>query len=200
MIVTDDESLWNRIWSLKDHGKSHSEVFSPAPPPQPYQFRWLHHSFGTNARMTEAQSAVGRLQLERLDDWVATRRRHAATLIATFQGIDGLRTPTPGERYVHSYYKCYTFLRPERLRADWSRERILAAINAEGVPCFSGSCSEIYRERAFSGTGFAPQQRLPVAAELGDTSLMFLVHPTLGDDAIEDTCRAVEKVFAAALD
>jgi dTDP-4-amino-4,6-dideoxygalactose transaminase len=69
------------------------------------------------------------------------------------------------------------------------------AVNAEGIPCFSGSCSEIYLEKAFLDAGLGPQERLPVARELGETSLMFLVHPTLSEQDMRETVRVVEKVM-----
>jgi len=198
MVVTDDENLWDRMWSLKDHGKKFSTVFPKDPVPAGQGFRWLHESFGTNGRLTEMQAAIGRAQLEVLSEWIETRRHHAARLTECFKGVPALRVTLPPRDVHHVYYKYYTFVRPERLRRGWDRERIMAAITAEGIPCYSGSCSEVYLEKAFEGTGFAPKHRLPVARELGETSLMFLVHPTLHDDDIEDTCAAVRKVFAVA--
>ena len=198
MLVTNDEQLWSRLWSLKDHGKDFATVYPSKPPTSRHQFPWLHHSFGTNGRMTEMQSAIGREQLMLLPSWTDIRRRHADRLAACFNQIDALRTPLPDSDTLHSYYKCYTFVRPEKLEINWDRDAILSAINAEGIPCFSGSCSEVYLEKAFAGTEMPPPQRLPVARELGETSLMFLVHPTITNADIEDTCAAVDKVFAAA--
>jgi dTDP-4-amino-4,6-dideoxygalactose transaminase len=143
------------------------------------------------------QSAIGRLQLQRLPQTVQTRQRLANILSERFSQMPALRVTRPPDHIRHSYYKYYVFLRPERLRKDWDRQRIVDAINAEGVPCFSGSCSEIYLERAFSPE-LRPQERLPVARELGETALMFRVHPTLSDADMQDTANAVEKVLAYA--
>jgi dTDP-4-amino-4,6-dideoxygalactose transaminase len=99
---------------------------------------------------------------------------------------------------AHAHYKCYVYVKPESLKADWSRDRIVEAINAEGVPCFQGSCSEVYLEKAFDGSGWRPEPRLPVAKALGETSVMFLVHPTLTEAEIQKTCSAIEKVMALA--
>jgi hypothetical protein len=87
----------------------------------------------------------------------------------------------------------------EKLKAGWTRDRIMNAINAEGIPCFSGSCSEIYLEKAFELKGLRPKKRLQTAKELGETSLMFFVHPTLSKKDMKNTCRAVEKVLRAAM-
>jgi dTDP-4-amino-4,6-dideoxygalactose transaminase len=79
-----------------------------------------------------------------------------------------------------------------------SRDRIIESINAEGVPCYQGSCSEVYLEKAFDGTGWRPAERLPVARELGETSIMFLVHPTLTQAEVDMTCEVVRRVMGVA--
>jgi len=194
MVTTNSDELWERMWSLKDHGKSYDAVYRRRHRPG---FRWLHESFGTNWRLTEVQSAVGRAALRKLPGWLRIRRLYARSLTQGFAGIPGLRVTVPPAHIEHAYYKYYAFVRQESLRADWSRDRIVDAIQAEGVPCFSGSCSEIYLEKAFP-IEWRPVCRLPVARELGETSLMFLVHPTLTSEHIRSTCAAVEKVMTAA--
>ncbi len=194
MVTTNDEKLWNRAWSYKDHGKNYDAVFGREHPPG---FRWLHESFGTNWRLTEMQSALGRVLLRKLPEWVTVRRKHAAKLTECFRSMPALRITEPPDEMGHSYYKYYVFVRPERLRTGWNRGRIMSDVAAAGVPCFSGSCSEIYLERAF-GDEMRPAQVLPVARELGETSLMFLVHPTLRDAHIERTCDVVKRVMKMA--
>lgn len=196
MLSINDPELWARAWAFKDHGKSFDAVYKRQHPPG---FRWLHESFGTNWRLTEMQSAIGRIQLRRLDAWVATRRRYAALLNEAFADIPALRLTLPTDDIFHSYYKYYVFVRPERLRDGWDRDRIMNAVTAEGIPCYSGSCSEIYLEKAFTDAGLGPANRLPVAQSLGETSLMFLVHPTLTDEHMAATIQAVTKVFALAV-
>lgn len=197
MLITSDADLWERAWSLKDHGKSYAKTRG-AGPGSGVAFRWLHDSFGTNWRMTEMQAALGRSGMGHLPSWVERRRRSAAMLDAALGQLDGLRVTVPPAGFGHAYYKYYTFVRPERLREGWDRDRIAAAVMAEGVPCFTGTCPEIYRELAFERAGMAPAERLPFARELGETSLMLLVHPTLGDAEIEDAAAAVCKVMAVA--
>ena len=195
MLTTNDVGIYRHAWSYKDHGKNRAALAQSA---GGNAFRWLHDSFGTNWRMTEMQAAIGRVLLRRLDDWVATRRAFAALLDERLGRLPGLRVPGPPRHVRHAYYKYYVFLRPERLRPGWSRNRFVEALAAEGIPCGSGSCPEIYRERAFVDAAMQPAERLAVARELGETSLMLLVHPTLTREDILDTCRAVEKVAAAA--
>jgi dTDP-4-amino-4,6-dideoxygalactose transaminase len=196
LLVTDDREVWQRAWSYKDHGKSYDAVFNREQPPG---FRWLHESFGTNWRMTEMQAAIGRHQLAKLQGWVAARRHNAESLRARLSGIAELRLPVPAEDHGHSYYKFYAYVDPARLAPNWTRERIVEAINAEGIPCISGSCSEMYLEKAFVGTDLIPATRLPVARLLGETSLMFVIHPTMKERDLADTAAAVRKVMAAAL-
>jgi dTDP-4-amino-4,6-dideoxygalactose transaminase len=204
MLTTNDTEVWKKAWAYKDHGKSYDAVYNREHPPG---FRWLHESFGSNWRLTEMQSAIGRIQLRRLDDWVAVRRRHAAMLNDAFAKIPVLRvTPTPQDIF-HSYYKYYVFIRPDAFTdnstsniensASHLRDQLMSAINTAGIPCFSGSCSEIYREKAFADAGLGPASPLPVARELGDTSLMFLVHPTLRESDIEKTTEVVQRVLKA---
>jgi dTDP-4-amino-4,6-dideoxygalactose transaminase len=195
MLVMDDTSLWKRAWAFKDHGKSWDAVYERDHAPG---FRWLHESFGTNWRMTEMQAAIGRVQLGKLDDWVKTRRKHAAKLTACCKNLPGLRVTMPGDEIFHSYYKYYVFVRPERLQDGWNRDRIMNEIMNRGVPCYSGSCSEIYREKAFTHAGYGPKKRLPVAKKLGETSLMFLVHPTLTTQEIDKTCQTIDNVMRLA--
>jgi dTDP-4-amino-4,6-dideoxygalactose transaminase len=195
MLVLDDTLAWEKAWAYKDHGKSVDAVFRRNHPPG---FRWLHESFGSNFRMTEMQATIGRHQLCKLACWTERRRRNAELLEAGFSAIEGLRITSTPEDVGHAYYKYYVFIEPEKLRADWPVIRIIEAINAEGIPCFGGSCAEIYRERAFEERGWGRQQPLPVARMLGETSLMFLVHPTLDDATMADTVAAVGKVLRVA--
>ena len=196
MLTTNDSALWEKAWAFKDHGKSYDAVYNRQHPPG---FRWLHESFGTNWRLTEMQSAIGRLQLRKLPEWTKTRQRYAAILTDAFKKIPALRVTVPPPEIGHACYKYYVFVRPELLKTDWNRDRIMAAINDDGVPCYSGSCSEIYLEKAFDNTGWRPESHLPVARELGDTSLMFLVHPTLTEENIYQTCDVVRSVMNNAL-
>jgi dTDP-4-amino-4,6-dideoxygalactose transaminase len=191
LLAMDDDNLWNRAWSRKDHGKIHETAFQPAPP----GFRWLHESFGSNYRMTEIQAAIGLRQLTRLADWHHQRTRNAAILMQAFKDVPGLRTPIPPADIRHAWYRFYTFVRPERLKRGWDRDRILAAIAAEGVACFTGSCPEIYRESAFVEHGFGPNEPLPVAAALGETSLAFLVDPCQDAAAMQRVADVVVRVM-----
>lgn len=196
MVTTNDEYFWKTIWSLKDHGKSWDAVYKREHPPG---FRWLHESFGTNWRMLEMQAVIGRIQLKRMQDWHSRRLDNANRIWATAKSLPALRVPLIPSHIDHAAYKCYLFVEPHKLAPGWTRDRILAEINAAGVPCFIGSCSEVYLEKAFEGSGFVPEEPLPVARHLGETSLMFLVHPTLSEQEITKTCDIIGRVVRASI-
>jgi len=195
MVTTNDETLWKRMWAYKDHGKSWDAVYEREHPPG---FRWLHESFGTNWRMTEMQGVIGRIQLQRMPEWHQQRLANAERIWNTARELPGLRVPSVVGHVEHGAYKCYVFVEPEQLADGWNRDRIQQAIVEAGVPCFSGSCSEVYLEKAFDGTGFRPEKPLPIARELGETSLMFLVHPTLTETEMGKTCSVLKQVMAEA--
>lgn len=195
MVTTNDRSLWSAMWSYKDHGKSWEAVYERQHAPG---FRWLHESFGTNWRMMEVQGVLGRIQLQRMAQWQETRLANARKIWDAASQLAGLRVPTVPQDILHAAYKCYVFVEPQSLKPDWTRDRILNEIAARGVPCFSGSCSEVYLEKAFDGTPWRPAQRLPEAAQLGETSLMFMVHPTLTPAEIDKTCQVLHDVMREA--
>jgi dTDP-4-amino-4,6-dideoxygalactose transaminase len=195
MVTCNDELLWKTMWAYKDHGKSWDAIYHKEHPPG---FRWLHESFGTNWRLTEMQSAVGRIQLKRMTDWTMLRGKYAAMIASACAEFDCVRLPSVPDYIEHANYKYYVFVRPELLAEGWDRDRIVAEINALGVPCMQGTCSEVYLEKAFDNTNYRPENRLPIAKELGETSLMFLVHPTLTEENMKQTVSAIKQVLEKA--
>ena len=201
MVTTNDEQLWRKMWAYKDHGKSYAAVYETQ---HPSGYRWLHESFGTNWRMTEMQAVIGRIQLTRMPDWTAKRTANAQAILDTcakwevkgYLSVPRLEESPQFTDSTHAYYKLYVYVQPDNLPKAWSRDRIIKEINDLEVPCFSGSASEVYLEKAFDNTGLRPESRLPVAKQLGETSLMFLVHPTLTEEEIKQTVQAIDSVFA----
>lgn len=214
MVTTNDEALWRSMWSYKDHGKSYEAVYERQHPPG---FRWLHESFGTNWRMMEMQAAIGRIQLRRMADWTAKRTSNAQLLTQALRPFAASNGPIRLPRYacaacatlcdqagasnagcLHAQYKYYAYVQPDHLAKGWTRDRIVETMNAQGVPCYQGSCSEVYLEKAFVNTPFVPQHRLPVARVLGETSVMFLVHPTLTPHEMNKTVTVLTQVLTQA--
>ena len=193
MVTTNDEFLWRKMWAYKDHGKSYEAVYERE---HPKGFRWLHESFGTNWRMTEMQAAIGRIQLKRMPDWHKKRLSNANRIWSAAKQCNVLRVPTIPDYIEHAAYKCYVFVNGD----VGLRDKIMGEINEKGVPCYSGSCSEVYLEKAFDNTGFRPKERLPNAKKLGESSLVFLVHPTLTKEEIQKTCDVLTEVALANYD
>lgn len=196
LVTTNNDALWEKAWSYKDHGKSWDAVYNR---PHTGTFKYLHESFGTNWRLTEVQAAIGRIQLRHLPEWIAIRRRRADILRAGLEGIPGVRIPQPATDTYHSYYKFYAFIDRARLQPGWTRDRIASEIMARGPFCGCGSCGEIYKELAFANAGLGPDQPLPIAHELHESSLMFQVHPTLSDRDVALTAEIARDVLTTAL-
>ncbi|WBL58816.1 DegT/DnrJ/EryC1/StrS aminotransferase family protein [Stutzerimonas stutzeri] len=196
MVTTNDHELWSRMWSYKDHGKSWEAVYERQHAPG---FRWVHEAFGTNWRMMETQAVLGRIQLSQMKCWHAARLANCERIWSVANGLKGLRVPTLPPEIIHAGYKCYVFVDESELAEGWTRDKILEEIWSRGVPCFPGSCSEVYLERAFENTRFRPAVRLPNARKLGESSLMFLVHPTLTKAEVETSCLALAEVMKAAV-
>jgi len=199
MLTCSDDDVWQRAWSLRDHGKSYARSAQQQSDAWGVAFCWLNDEVGSNWRMTEMQAALGLAALKKLPAMLDIRRSHAAQLDAGFGSIRGLRVTVPPSGVGHAYYKYYAFVRPDVLAEDWTRDRIAAAVNAEGIPCFTGSCPEVYLEDSFVRRDLGPAERLPIAKTLGENSLMFLVHPTLTSTEMADTVDAVGKVMRQAV-
>ncbi|HHO0939522.1 DegT/DnrJ/EryC1/StrS family aminotransferase [Aeromonas hydrophila] len=195
MVTTSDKALWHAMWSYKDHGKSFDSVYHKQHAPG---FRWVHDSFGTNWRMMEMQAVIGRIQLKRMEEWTSKRIANAAQLDTVAANYPLLRLVDVPAGFIHAEYKHYFFVNEDYLAEGWSRDRIIDEITARGVPCYQGSCSEVYLEKAFDNTPWRPQQRLPHAKLLGETSLMMLVHPTLSTDEMLRSCQVLAEVLELA--
>lgn len=193
MLVTRDEAVWNRARSLKDHGKNHDLLSKPV-----HTYPWPHETFGSNYRMTEMQAAMGRIQLERLDEWRLIRERNAALLTRFLEDLP-CQIPRPAEHMEHAWYRYYLFPRLDAFRDGWDRDRVMVELNHVGVPCDRGSCSEIQRERAFEMYPDVYGSQTPVGCDLGLRSLAFPLHPTLREHHMEAMGREIRKILKTAL-
>jgi dTDP-4-amino-4,6-dideoxygalactose transaminase len=207
MVTTNDEYLWRKMWAYKDHGKSYEAVYERD---HPEGFRWVHESFGTNGRMLEFQAAIGRIQLKLMSKWIQKRNRNAQLIMNAFEKFEAVRVPhfkcsqacdnkcAIKRNCKHAYYKAYVYVKPEKLKIGWSRDRIINDFNQMDIPCFQGGCSEVYLEKAFDDKNFKPESRLPTAKSLGENSLMLLVHPTLTDENLKSTIDAIKQILLSA--
>ena len=196
LLVTDDEEIWARAASFRNHGKD----------PRKYELNifdsknaGMDDTFGSNYRMTEMQSAICRVQFRKLDEWVKLRRRNAQLLSNALADCEAIRITTPPAHVYHVYYKYYFFLDLSQLNKAWSRDRIIRAINQSGVPCSVGTSAEIYRQHAYVQKGYVPPEPLPVAKELGDTGLILPVSSNLGEENMRDIGNVVSDVLKCAI-
>ena len=192
MVTTNRKELFKRIWSIKDHGKSYDLALKKV---NFNKFRWLHEDFGSNFRLTELQSSIGRLQLKKLNEWTKLRTRNANILINALKDMPNIRLPIPKSDFVHAWYKFHCYLIKEATSIDWSRERIINEIRKKSYPAFSGSCSEIYLEKCFLKKGIYQKEKLVNANKLGSSSLMFLVHPTITSTEMNSYAEAIKEVL-----
>ncbi len=194
MVTTDDEELWAHMWSLKDHGKSYDAVFNRKHPPG---FQWLHEGWGTNWRITEPQSEIGRIQLSRMPQWHAERTKNAELLRDRFSSLSALHIPWPEPGLENAWYRFYVHINQDALKDGWSRDRIQAECQALGFNISVGSCSEIYLEKCFKDSGYGPSEPLPNAQKMTGLALAFLVHPGHTEEmlhAVADTFEDVVKM------
>jgi dTDP-4-amino-4,6-dideoxygalactose transaminase len=169
-----DKAAAEWAWSFKDHGKNEREAKAPPGP----EFRWVHDGVGTNWRLTGPQAAIGLKQLAKLEEWNAVRTRNAQIWAEALAGVPGLRVPLPGTRFRHAYYRFNFYLKPG---AEGARAEILKRAKAAELGLSAGSCSEVYREKAFRDL---PPPDLPNARAMTGSSLAVPVHPTLRPDRL----------------
>jgi len=165
MVTTNNHDLWDRMWSYKDHGKNWDAVYNRDHPPG---FR----------------------------EWQARREKIAIAIHSILQKYEHIiRVPLPEEHYQHAYYRCYAYVKNENLPYDWTRDKIVNAITDLGAPAFQGTCSEIYKEKAFDGMNCRPLQSLEDTKKLGESSMMFLTHPNIDDNSLAHICTIIDSVL-----
>lgn len=195
LVITKDEHLYKKMWSLRDHGwdydKAHTTDDSTG-------FKWLVDTFSTNWRMTELQSAIGRIQLRKLTHWIEKRRNNAERLRSAIQDLPLIRDLTPPNTVKHSYYKFNILIERNMLAANWTRDKIVDDLNSRGVPARVGACPDIAREAAFSNAGFDTSHPRPNAADIADRTIMLPAHPTLTEGNINFMADVLRTVMSSA--
>ncbi|SCW72426.1 dTDP-4-amino-4,6-dideoxygalactose transaminase [Sphingobium faniae] len=184
MLLLKDEAHWRLAWAYKDHGKNIATLSAPSPG---NAFRYLHESFGTNWRMTEMQAAIGRAQLRKLPDWLTRRRANAELLRRGLRGHPLVQLPVIPEGVDHAFYKFYLMLDGRHFAPGKGRTDIIAVLNDRGIPAGTGSCPDMSQELAVRNSAHPNRQPLPVAAQVGERSLMLCVDHLLDAQAMDLT-------------
>tara|TARA_Y100000589_G_scaffold133659_2_gene127674 strand:+ start:2651 stop:3829 length:1179 start_codon:yes stop_codon:yes gene_type:complete len=196
MITTNNKEYYEKIWSFKDHGKSFTKLQKKN---GSVEYRFVHDSLGSNFRITEMQSAIGRIQLKKLKSWRGIRTKNANIISEILKNNSLVRIPLPEEGLIHAWYKFNCFINMNNLKDDWDREKIIKSIRSKGIPAFQGSCSELYLEKCFSNKSDINYEVLPIARELGMTNLTFLLHPTIHENEMIFYAENIDKVLKQAI-
>lgn len=199
MLLLDDTHAYKQAWAYKDIGRSYDAVFQKEHPPG---FRWLTESAGSNFRMTEYQAAIGLKQLAKLPGWISKRNHHANAVIHVLKQFKFLDTPVfrDDDGNKNAYYRLYAKIKSGFDQLVFNnkslRDYLISQLEEEGVPCFSGACSEIYREKLFSEQGFAPRQRLLNASYFSEQAFCFLVHHTITEQEMHVITTKLKTVLS----
>jgi len=182
MLLLDDVDAYKQAWAYKDIGRSYDAVFHKE---HPVGFRWLTESAGSNFRMTEFQAAIGLKQLGKLSRWVEKRNQHANAIIEVLKSFNFISVPVLNSNAGNhnAYYRLYATVNPNYkavfIENESLRDTIVNQLVKEGVPCFSGACSEIYREKLFVDLGYIPRMPCTNAKFFSEHAFCFLVHHTI---------------------
>ena len=188
--------IYEKVWSFRDHGKTLGSIDSAK---QSKEFSFVHKYFGSNFRMTEMQSAIGRIQLSKINEINKIRTKNASIISNHLSEIPLVRIPIPEANLKHAWYKFYCYLNLDQFKKSWNRAKVIEEINNLGYPAFSGGCSEIYLEECFSSKNIRPISRLRNARILGETSLMFLVHNSINSKQMNNYALTIKRVLEAAV-
>lgn len=187
MLLLNDVDAFKKAWAYKDIGRSYDAVFNRN---HPEGFKWLTESTGSNYRMTEFQAAIGLRQLSKLDAWIDRRNSIATSMISIMKQFKFIEAPVVPEGYKNAFYRLYVKVNPQfvlsKNKTQNLRDFMIKEFNTNGVPCFVGSCAEIYLEKLFQQGGFYPPNRYQNARNFSDNACCFLVHPTINDEQLKD--------------
>jgi dTDP-4-amino-4,6-dideoxygalactose transaminase len=194
MLVLDDEQAYKAAWAYKDIGRDFDAVYHQQHPPG---FRWYTHTAGSNFRMTEVQAAIGLKQLSKLNAWISRRNVIAQKLVAALSQASFIKFPSVSHSDVtHAYYRVYGLidLKSQSDAENHSlRNEFVASLSEMGLPCFSGSCSEIYLEKAFES--YYDGQRMPNAKYYAERAFCLLAHPTITDDQVNQAVKLIKTLL-----
>lgn len=203
LICFANPAAYERAWALRDHGRDYHLAHQVRVGESSSQFRWLTTEFGTNARMPEVVGALGRVMLAHLPEYHAQRTRNATRLATALSALPGITplVPPAGSTLAHGYYRLYALIDTDRLAQGWTRDRVIDAINVEGVSAQYGSCALIGNETAFETIDLsaAPKPGLVGAERAHAQSIAFFVHPNLSEADIDDVAAATYKVLRHAI-
>jgi dTDP-4-amino-4,6-dideoxygalactose transaminase len=168
MVTTADASVARTVRLLRNQGM---------------EKRYENEIVGFNTRMTDIHAAIGRVQLQKLPAWTATRQANAKFLS---DNIRGVITPAVAPEATHSYHQ-YT-IRIEGM----SRDKFAEQLTAKGIGNGVYYPIPIHRLPSFGLT-----LDLPATEMVAEQCLSLPVHPLLTQNDLEQIVTAVNAVAAA---
>ena len=194
MITTNNKKYRDFVWSLKDHGKSEISLKKQQ---KKIGFKWIHDNEGSNYRLTEIQSAVGRIQLKNINKTNNNRKKFAKRLSYVLSKYKkNIRVPFFDNSIHHAWYRFYVFIEINNKVSKNYRDRLLKFLNANQIQCITGSCAEVYREKVFRKNNLSPKKRHKNAMRISDSSLAFIIHPDFNEKQIRDMCNKIDRALS----
>ena len=186
MLLCNDIDLFKRAWAIKDHGKDFDKTFETTN--SLGCFRYIHDQVGTNARLTEMQSAIGILQLSKLEKWLKKRKEIADAIYKILKDDKRIDNSwfIASQKTKCSYYRFYFKMKSFNNIGYENKKELISNLNQNGVQIQEGSCSEIYNEQSMKSFN---QKPLPVASEWAKKSMCFQTHHRLKIDDAETNAK-----------
>jgi perosamine synthetase len=176
MVVTSDEKVAERARRLKDQAFSRER-------------RFLHTELGFNYRMTNIQAAIGLAQLEQIERFVETRRRHAFLYSDLLRGTPGLTLP--GEKsWAKNVYWMYAVLIEDPF--GMSRDGLMAFLRDRGVDTRT-LFIPMHVQPVFRDAGLFEVESYPVSERLAARGLYLPSGTGLTEGQIFNVCEAIHQ-------
>ncbi len=173
MVVTNRPEIAERCRMLINHGS---------------RKRYYHEILGYNFRMTDIAAAIGRVQLGRLEEHNARRRRHAAFYSKVLEDLEGIEVPCIPEGTLPVFHQ-YT------VKVPGKRDALLAFLRERGVGCEVYYPLPLHRQVFLEPYGYGP---FPVAERLSREVLSIPVHPGLSQGDLEEVVGLIREFLGNA--
>jgi dTDP-4-amino-4,6-dideoxygalactose transaminase len=174
VITTADPQIADRLRLLRAHGS---------------RVRYHHESLGYNFRLTDLQAAIGRVQVEKCEQFTARRIANAAFLDAAITHPAVIKPRArPSVRHVYHQYT---------VRIAGDRDEAVRQLSAAGVGSAVFYPLTIPRQPVYQQLGYAADQT-PVADHVSAEVLALPVHPALSEADLHQITAAVNALQIAA--
>ncbi|MBK8506541.1 MAG: DegT/DnrJ/EryC1/StrS family aminotransferase [Saprospiraceae bacterium] len=129
-IVSDDDAFMDRCFSFHNYGNPYGSMAGAVSAGTVM--------VGTKLRLTEYQAAIGLAQMARLEDQTEIRNKNANLLSSKLKQIPGILPYRLYGNVTRASYHLFPFRYQKQQFNDLSRDRFIAALSAEGIPCYQG--------------------------------------------------------------